>query len=211
VFAGLDDIPWSDLTHAYGSAEDTPARLRELASPDQKMVDNALYELYGSIWHQGTVYEATSYAVPFLLEAVQSSDTAQRTRIVGLLASIATGNSYLDVHGRFPFYDDQRDTPEFAAEKAQELEWVKRAHDAAGEGIDLYLSLLADLSADLREAAAETLAAFPEHAERIVPSLLSAARSETESETGGIFLLALGGLLDGKPEASGRSRTCLRS
>jgi hypothetical protein len=203
VFQGLDDIPWSGLAHAYGSADDTPHLLRELASPDQKMVDNALYELYGSIWHQGTVYQATSYAVPFLLEVIQSPDMVDRAGVIQLLACIARGASYLDVHQRFSFFDEQRNTPEFAAEKERELAWVTRAHEAVGEGIDLYLSYLGDSSAAVRQTAAHALAAFPEHAERIVPPLLSAARREADSETGGILLVALGALLDGKPEAAG--------
>jgi hypothetical protein len=202
VFAGLDDIPWSSLTHAYGSASDVPDTLRALASLDPEVAEEALSALFGSIWHQGTVYEATAYAVPFLREIAQAPDTTQRAGVIELLASIATGSSYLDVHERLSFFDEKRDTPEHAAEKAQELAWVSQAHEAVGEGIDLYLSFLADSSADVRQTAAHALAAFPEHAERIVPPLLNAAQCEADSETGGVLLLALGALLDGKPQTA---------
>ncbi|MER6533124.1 hypothetical protein ACWDE0_02425 [Streptomyces sp. 900105755] len=66
VFAGLDQTDWSRLHHAYGSAEDIPALLRDLASPVEKTAAEAEQELWSSIVHQGTVYSATAPAVPFL-------------------------------------------------------------------------------------------------------------------------------------------------
>jgi hypothetical protein len=66
VLEGLADIPWGDLSHAYGSAGDMPGLLRAIASGDAKAAGDAVSELFGNIWHQGTVYQATPYAVPFL-------------------------------------------------------------------------------------------------------------------------------------------------
>jgi hypothetical protein len=66
VLDGLAEIPWLDLAHAYGSAEDVPGLLRAIASGDAEAASNAVHELFGNIWHQGTVYAATEYAVPFL-------------------------------------------------------------------------------------------------------------------------------------------------
>ncbi|MFF6906431.1 hypothetical protein ACFY9Q_10865 [Streptomyces sp. NPDC012389] len=64
--AELDAQPWAAYTHAYGSAEDVPACLRALAGDDDAAADEAQSELYGSILHQGSVYEASAKAVPFL-------------------------------------------------------------------------------------------------------------------------------------------------
>ncbi len=55
VLDGLTDIPWGDLSHAYGPAEDVPGLLRAIASGDAKAADDAVHELFGNIWHQGTV------------------------------------------------------------------------------------------------------------------------------------------------------------
>ena len=66
VLAGLADIPWEDLSHAYGPAGDVPGLLRAIASGDAKAADDAVSKLFGNVWHQGTVYRATPYAVPFL-------------------------------------------------------------------------------------------------------------------------------------------------
>lgn len=66
VFADLDAQPWAELEHAYGSAEDVPGQLRALASADEEEAGEALGELYGCILHQGSVYEASARAVPYL-------------------------------------------------------------------------------------------------------------------------------------------------
>ncbi|MEV0777394.1 hypothetical protein [Streptomyces sp. NPDC050428] len=65
IFADLDAQPWAEREHAYGSAEDVPDQLRALASDDAETAEEALYELYGNIIHQGSVYEATAHAVPY--------------------------------------------------------------------------------------------------------------------------------------------------
>jgi HEAT repeats len=81
VLDGLAEIPWRDLSHAYGSAEDVPGLLRAIASGDAEAAGNAVHELFGNIWHQGTVCEATEYAVPFLARmaaaGLASCDLAQ--------------------------------------------------------------------------------------------------------------------------------------
>ncbi|MFD5892811.1 hypothetical protein [Streptomyces sp. NPDC060366] len=65
IFVDLDTQPWAEWEHAYGSADDVPGQLRALASDDAEEAEEALYELYGNIIHQGSVYEATAYAVPY--------------------------------------------------------------------------------------------------------------------------------------------------
>jgi hypothetical protein len=92
VLDGLAEIPWRDLSHAYGSAEDVPGLLRDIASGDAEAVGNAVGGLFGNIWHQGSVYPATEYAVPFLARmaaaGLASCDLAQ------LLGCIAESVDY---------------------------------------------------------------------------------------------------------------------
>ncbi|MFG2969638.1 hypothetical protein ACGFZS_40835 [Streptomyces sp. NPDC048288] len=81
---GLDDRPWSSLSHAYGSAEDVPDLLRALAGAD---AEEALSELYGSVLHQGTVYAASAEAVPFLAGiAAAGHGTADVLALLGGMA-----------------------------------------------------------------------------------------------------------------------------
>lgn len=64
----LDGVDWASLEHAYGEAADVPDLLRALLSTDSEVREEAVYELFGNIWHQGTVYPASAAAVPFLYE-----------------------------------------------------------------------------------------------------------------------------------------------
>lgn len=94
MLEGLDSIEWSKLSHAYGKAKDVPGFIRTLGGAKASAADHALSELFGNIWHQGTVYEATPHAVPFLVELVKNPKTHQRPQIMQLLQCIAEG------HGR---------------------------------------------------------------------------------------------------------------
>lgn len=90
ALAGLDEVAWDSLEHAYGPATDVPELLRVLVSGDQEQAAEAVYELYGTIWHQGSVYPATIPAVPFLIRiAVCGAAGAQTPELLGLLADIA--------------------------------------------------------------------------------------------------------------------------
>jgi HEAT repeat protein len=88
---GLDHIDWARLEHAYGSSGDVPQQIRDLRSPDEEVRKRALWHLYGNIFHQGSRYEASAYAVPFLLELLSDMDTPDRTAVAQLLASVAIG------------------------------------------------------------------------------------------------------------------------
>ena len=165
----LDQIDWGTLCHAYGPADDVPGLLRALTSSDKAIRDNAIYELYGNIWHQGTVYEATAYAVPFLIELLNSPATPDRSSIAGLLASIAAGSGYLEVHARPDWGEKQWRS--ILAEKGQTLEDERNRELAttalvraeAQKAIPFLISFLNDPEPEIRAAIAEALAAFAEY------------------------------------------------
>ena len=98
MLEGLDEINWWQLHHAYGEASDVPVLIHQLLSKDNATVDNAIYELFGNIWHQGTVYEASAYAIPFLQELLKSSEVDEQTKksLACLLASMADGYDIKD-------------------------------------------------------------------------------------------------------------------
>ncbi|WP_239096963.1 HEAT repeat domain-containing protein [Asanoa ferruginea] len=85
---GLDAIAWGELSHAYGSAHDTPGMLRQAGSENSEVASEAISYLRGSIFHQGTVYPATVTAVPFLAElAAGAAD--RRAEFVWMLGMLA--------------------------------------------------------------------------------------------------------------------------
>ena len=96
MLEGLDKIDWSKLKHAYGEASDVPNLIRSLLSNDKKVREDAIYELCGNILHQGTVYEASSYAIPFLQELLKFPDTPDKASIAALLADMGIGYGVYD-------------------------------------------------------------------------------------------------------------------
>src|SRR5258708_25831389 len=186
----LDDIPWNRLTHAHGPAEDVPDLLRRLRTARAEMMDeqSPLWHLFGTIWHQGTVYEATAYAVPFLIELAACPLVPDRLGILELLASIATGSSFRDVHGNL------LNEPDFAERKAMELRWVEQAHAAVASGVAAFLAMTRE-ETDVRLAAAHVLALLPEHREVVCARLRSMVNAETGSlqRAGLLLLLGLAG------------------
>ena len=71
----LDDPQWGELTHAYGSAADIPALLRQLANfPScENYRDEPWYTLWSSLCHQGDVYSASFASVPHIIAAAAAN------------------------------------------------------------------------------------------------------------------------------------------
>lgn len=86
---GLDSIPWHQYDHAYGSASDVPTDIRRLASSDPEVGEQALWQLFGSIVHQGTLYPATGVATPFLVRLCLDTRLPDRAKLMELLDALA--------------------------------------------------------------------------------------------------------------------------
>ena len=91
VLAGLEEIDWGGLRHAHGPAGDVPGLLRALVSGSPAERRHAVHGLHGNIFHQGSRYEATAYAVPFLARLALDPRALQRDVIVYLLVALAIG------------------------------------------------------------------------------------------------------------------------
>jgi hypothetical protein len=85
----LTGVAWSQLQCAYGPADAVPGLLRDVASGDPDRQAAALSELWGNVWHQGTVYDCTPRIVPFLAALVARDQLrdAIRAELAMLLAS----------------------------------------------------------------------------------------------------------------------------
>ncbi|TQJ92616.1 hypothetical protein FBY22_3501 [Streptomyces sp. SLBN-31] len=89
LLAGLDDIDWAALGHAYGSAEDVPGQLRTLCGLGEEARKSAFRSLFGNIFHQGTRYSASPYAVPFLTRIAVAGPVGARADALLLLTRLA--------------------------------------------------------------------------------------------------------------------------
>src|SRR5262245_27202780 len=164
MLEGLSAIDWSKLHHAYyGTAEDVAVQLRALISPNKKQRDEALHGLYGNIWHQGTVYEATSHALPFLWEILSGDAPCNRSGIASLIGAVANGGRY------------NRLTP-----TPQEKAWITECRAAVRKGLSTAEPYLKSIDVPLRMLCAHILASFPEDAERFRPALREALQRETD-------------------------------
>ncbi len=184
----LDSIEWSALRHAYGAADDVPDLLRAVLSSDKAVRDNAMYELYGNIWHQGTIYEATAYAVPFLIKMLTSPVTPDRASIAGLLASITSGCGFLEVHARSGWGEDRwrsilsKEGKNLEDEVERESAITASVKHEVKKAIPLLIPYLDDTEPGIRAIVAEAIAAFPEYREEYLSNLQQAIARETNDE-----------------------------
>jgi hypothetical protein len=81
---GLDQVDWARFDHAYGPATDVPELLRELAGDGE--ASHAFDRLFTSLNHQGSVYSATSAAIPFVIQILEDG---RRSGLVHFLGSVA--------------------------------------------------------------------------------------------------------------------------
>jgi len=209
LLAGIHNVDWHTLQHAYGPADDVPDLLHQLLSSDEDVRTEALQELFSNIWHQGTVYEASAYAVPFLLRMLADARSPDRLAILFLLTCLATGSSYLAVHHREDstltnwrklLADKGRDVD---TQLQQELGRVRATNEAVATGIELFLTLLEDDAADamLRQQALPAIAALPSRATESVPRLQKQLAATDDQLLRTRIALALHDLMDDSPAA----------
>ena len=199
MLEGLDKIDWSKLAHAYGPAGDVPAQLRKLASRDPERRRTAMYDLHGNIWHQGTVYEATAAAVPFLIELVSSPNVEDRDEILIFLSELANGNSYCEVHQHLELLKDKAASDEWKTQMEKELDWVQRARDAVLAGRQVFLDFLEQRDSKLREASVYLLASLTRPEPETAEKLWSLFESETDERCRASSLIGFGRLATPEP------------
>lgn len=200
---GIDKIDWSSMQHAYGDATDFPALMRASLSRNEQDREFALKLLFATIWHQGTVYEASPYAVPFLLKALESPETPDKTAIALLLSCLADGHSYLDVHALSDEKDEKiwmeilaEKNLELETELIKEIEHVNATRKAVEKGLHLLYPYLQDENASY--CVAKVLVFFPEHKAEIIPWLERAQALINDKDAKKEIQLALAKLREAK-------------
>ncbi len=201
MFDTLHTIDWPSLKTAYGTAAAIPAALRDLASPDGEVRAAAWQTLWSEIEHQGTVYQASAYAAPFLVSWLPEVQGEEKRDLVTFLASLARGNSYKRQH--LNQTDEQRKQDAvFQQEMAEEIRWVELTHQAVREGMELYLAFLDEQYLQLRMATTYLLVSFQEDQARLTPSLREYLTRETDERMIACLLLSLGQLLPASADSS---------
>ncbi|MCB0032866.1 MAG: hypothetical protein KDE51_02510 [Anaerolineales bacterium] len=112
MFDTLNDIDWTNLSHAYGSAEKAPTLLRQLAFGTEGEQEDALNWLWNDYVHQGSRYDGTYHLIPFLFELLESNQFPKPHELINLLLAYGVGEAFLpEVH---------------------DLEWELNTYDSSG-------------------------------------------------------------------------------
>jgi hypothetical protein len=124
----VSGIAWERLIASDGPATELPRALHGIAAPEREAALAALQEVRARIWNEGTVFEATPAAVPFLIELALAPAVLVRPPLLQLLAFLYTAEG--------------------------EGSWVAATRKAVRHGLHDFLGLLADPDADVRVATA---------------------------------------------------------
>jgi hypothetical protein len=196
VLQRLDDVPWADLEHAYGSAADVPDLLRQLLDPDPKVRSEVLWALYGNVFHQGTRYPATPHVIPFLIEMCADAAVPNRGDLLRFWGSLITG--YFSVQERPCWGDGERTYWCGEVQKAEEDDPYSAAlhqiYQESLKGHALLGDLLSSEEFGVRAGAAWVLACLPTMAQASVSKLEAQVRAEPSGWVRAVIAFALGEL-----------------
>jgi hypothetical protein len=179
LFAGLDEIDWAGLRHAYGPATEVPVLLRGLVDPDPAVREVVLDGMYSAVHHQGDVHPSTLATIPFLLRIAERPDVPGRPEVVRLLASIASAENATELSGSF--------------------EEANQAIDAAWP---LWERLLKDRDPRVREAATELLPACTGHRRQAIARLTGRLADEHDDGVRSAIVRTVGKLARAERDAT---------
>jgi hypothetical protein len=208
MFETLNTIDWPHAQSCYGTSEEIPAAIRELVSADASVRDRARGTLWMSLEHQGSVYEASALAVPFLLAILADPQTQDKRQLVHFLAHLGCrglylGHWYENLQTRLVLQRMKEDKTVFSQDaRDRHRRWEEDTHQGFREGLHIFLPLLSDPDPAIREAVAFLLATFPEDRSRLLPPLITQLQTETNEQVQCSLLLCLGYLLTPTPDAS---------
>ncbi|SCD32109.1 MULTISPECIES: NAD(P)H-binding protein [unclassified Streptomyces] len=161
----LDQVPWAELRHAYGPATDVPEQLRALVRGDRERRTQAWDRMWSNLYHQGSVYEATLHAVPFLLHMLAEETTPHPARVLVFLRHLVVGEDEAEL------LPDGYDEAGFADWPQQDRELEAATHAAVAAGVLAIVPLLDHQDPGIAAEAAHLLAWFPGSAADILPAL----------------------------------------
>ena len=194
MFEGLDEVDWNNLEHAYGKASDVPILLKDLTSKDPETRENALWELYGNIYHQGTRYEATIYAIPFIFQIIRAPNSPQKADLIRFTVDLALGypEAFLP---KGPNVEDWMDDVAYLKSELEEedngnkdyLDWYKHidayidCYKAVLKEVPTYIQFIKDMDDNIRLNAIFALAWFREEAKTSITKIRELLKKEANT------------------------------
>ncbi|GHO49539.1 hypothetical protein [Ktedonospora formicarum] len=185
MFEGLDDVPWSELYHAYGKASDVPTWLRQVASENEEEQQNGISMLWSNLIHQGSTYLATAYAVPYLLELLADPGVKVKVNIAGLLADVALC---------WPYEAEKRSGNTASSLYLPPHIPFKDAREEVGKDLTIFVGLLDDEAVEVRMRATYILKLITSPSEELHNLLLLKAKQESDPLARANLVRTLGAL-----------------
>lgn len=155
VLSGMNAIDWSMINDCYGPANEIPALLRAALSDNKDHRDFAFHLLHQTVWHQGSIYEASSFVVPLLQSMLVSPQTPDKGAVAFLIACLATGYS-------------------------ESVKWINKTRDAVSIKLPLLYRFLEDNDETMRDTIGEMLGLYPDYAGETIPLLEKAFSVEKD-------------------------------
>ena len=84
---------WSELKHAYGSAENIPELINTLSDTPKhdSYCDEPYFTLWSALCHQGDVYTASYAAFPYFIEECEKKPSETQWSVMQLAVNIEIG------------------------------------------------------------------------------------------------------------------------
>lgn len=211
MLEALDTIDWSRLGTCYQHSEDIPVALRNMTSDDATIRNEAFGTLHMELTHQGTIYEAAIFVVPFLLELLAAPQMRDKHWLVILLANLGSEGAYLgEIFQKLATRLEWKDLAEgkdWGLPMPQEQRdayrmWNEKTHQAVREGLPLFLSLLANNDPVMRMKIAYAFTFFPEDTSWLSPPVVAQLKEEKDEQVIPCLLLCLGYLRSSAPEVA---------
>jgi len=206
MLENLDAIDWGSYEHAYGSADDLPELLRAIAKGEDDGGD-----LFANIYHQGTVYSATSVAVPFLAEIIAANQHGPNLDVARtllyLFALIAHGSGYQQAHHKLSIFENQ-DKDELAATLVREKNEVTAAHLAICHQWPLIRELMSNSDAGSRQTSVYVAGRLVGIGADVYPVLVERWEQETDGVARALALFGMSMLLQTIPTETTTFMAC---
>lgn len=194
MLEGLSEVNWNSIHHAYGVATDIPPLLQALLSESQVERRKALAELNNLIHHQGTLYEATVYVAPFLIELLAAPEMPGQDDIAAIVALFAEDQwledtlekQHIEVPGMLGLAKAEALFARFAETQSpddtgeQQRLWARALQVIVGSNLHLLYRHLQSIDPDVRQIIASALALFPEQKVTSLPFLEQAFEIEEQ-------------------------------
>ena len=135
-----------------------------------------------TIWHQGSVYDASAAAVPFIVEILDSPATQHKELLLQLLSALATGRGWYHAHQSAEAVRRAIPSAEIESNIKRERIWIDELRAELNRFTPSFVRCLEHPDGSVRREAAELFRSLPESNSHSVPMLLRCFESETNDD-----------------------------